>query len=293
MTVVKPSDEPAPQELIKETTTQAFVKDVVEESKRQPVLIDFWAPWCGPCRHLTPALEKAVRAAKGRVKLVKMNIDEYPEIPGQLGIQSIPAVIAFVNGQPVDGFMGAIPERQIDSFIERLFKMPVTDLSNHEEAPDDHSGTAERGNTANGETGKNLPKTAGNFIFISHVAKDRPVALDIVGRLERHGLRCWIAPRNVRPGRPFDDEIVAAIETCQLLLLVFSDQCNDSDYIRREVTVAGEVRKLIIPFRIENAQPRKGLRVRLADLHWIDAFHDRNAAIDELILSLESVDTMQ
>src|SRR6201993_5113879 len=85
---------------VKETTTQAFVKDVIEESRRQPVLVDFWAPWCGPCRQLTPILEKVVRAAKGKVKLTKMNIDEHPAIPGQMGIQSIPAVIAFVNGQP-------------------------------------------------------------------------------------------------------------------------------------------------------------------------------------------------
>jgi putative thioredoxin len=108
--------------LVKDTTTQTFVKDVVEESKRQPVLIDFWAPWCGPCKQLTPVLEKAVRAAKGKVKLVKMNIDEHPAIPGQMGIQSIPAVIAFVNGQPADGFMGALPESQVVAFLERLTK---------------------------------------------------------------------------------------------------------------------------------------------------------------------------
>ncbi len=108
--------------LVKETTTQAFVKDVIEESRRQPVLVDFWAPWCGPCKQLTPVLEKAVRAAKGKVKLVKMNIDEHPAIPGQMGIQSIPAVIAFVNGQPADGFMGALPESQVIAFLERLTK---------------------------------------------------------------------------------------------------------------------------------------------------------------------------
>ena len=114
---------------IKDTTTQAFMKDVIEESKRQPVLVDFWAPWCWPCKQLTPVLEKAVRASKGKVKLAKMNIDEHPAIPGQLGIQSIPAVIAFSNGQPVDGFMGALPESQVVAFLERLTKGKV--------APDD------------------------------------------------------------------------------------------------------------------------------------------------------------
>ncbi len=107
---------------VKDTTTQTFVKDVIEESKRQPVLVDFWAPWCGPCKQLGPVLEKAVRAAKGKVKLTKMNIDEHPAIPGQMGIQSIPAVIAFVNGQPADGFMGAVPESQVIAFLERLTK---------------------------------------------------------------------------------------------------------------------------------------------------------------------------
>ena len=111
---------PVAAELIKDTTTQTFVKDVIEESKRQPVLIDFWAEWCGPCKQLTPVLEKAVKAAKGKVKLVKMNIDEHPAIPGQMGIQSIPAVIAFVNGQPADGFMGAVPESQLSAFINKL-----------------------------------------------------------------------------------------------------------------------------------------------------------------------------
>jgi putative thioredoxin len=120
VTIVEQGSAAAPADLIKDTTTQTFVKDVIEESKRQPVLIDFWAPWCGPCKQLTPVIEKAVRAAKGRVKLVKMNIDEHPAIPGQMGIQSIPAVIAFVNGQPADGFMGALPESQVTAFIDKL-----------------------------------------------------------------------------------------------------------------------------------------------------------------------------
>ena len=107
-------------DLVKDTTTQTFAKDVLDESKRQPVLVDFWAPWCGPCRTLGPIIEKAVRAAGGAVRLVKMNIDEHPAVAGQLGIQSIPAVIAFSNGQPVDGFVGAVPESQVTAFIDRV-----------------------------------------------------------------------------------------------------------------------------------------------------------------------------
>ena len=124
MTIIEQSNgaAPAAPDLIKETTTQTFVKDVIEESRRQPVMIDFWAPWCGPCRQLTPVLEKVIRAAKGKARLVKMNIDDHPAIPGQLGIQSIPAVIAFVNGQPADGFLGALPESQVTAFVERLIK---------------------------------------------------------------------------------------------------------------------------------------------------------------------------
>jgi putative thioredoxin len=98
----------------------SFESDVVKADR--PVLVDFWAEWCGPCKQLAPVLEKVVRAAKGKVKLVKMDIDKHPSIPQQLGIQSIPAVFAFVNGQPIDGFLGALPESQVTAFVERVTK---------------------------------------------------------------------------------------------------------------------------------------------------------------------------
>jgi putative thioredoxin len=105
---------------VKDVTTASFKADVLNASLRQPVLVDFWAPWCAPCKQLAPVLEKAVADSKGKVTLVKMNIDDHPQVAGQLGIQSIPAVIAFDKGQPVDGFMGALPDAQVRGFLERL-----------------------------------------------------------------------------------------------------------------------------------------------------------------------------
>lgn len=109
--------------LVKDSTDAAFKADVLDASKEVPVLVDFWAPWCGPCKTLGPTIEKVVREANGKVRLVKINIDENPAVAGQLRVQSIPAVFAFVDGRPVDGFMGALPESQVRQFISRLGKM--------------------------------------------------------------------------------------------------------------------------------------------------------------------------
>jgi putative thioredoxin len=110
----------SPDGLIKDSSERTFMADVIEASREVPVLVDFWAPWCGPCKQLTPVLEKVVREAKGAVKLVKVNIDENQRIAQQMRIQSIPAVFAFRNGQPVDGFMGALKESDVREFIKRL-----------------------------------------------------------------------------------------------------------------------------------------------------------------------------
>ena len=120
MTTLNDPNAPGADDLVKDSTDQSFMADVVEPSKEVPVLVDFWAPWCGPCRQLGPMIEHVVRQAEGAVKLVKINIDENPGIAQQLRVQSIPAVFAFKNGQPVDGFMGALPESQIKDFIRRV-----------------------------------------------------------------------------------------------------------------------------------------------------------------------------
>src|ERR1700742_3950043 len=105
---------------IKDSSIETFAADVLDASRTVPVIVDFWAPWCGPCKQLGPALEAAVIAADGAVKLVKVNIDENPEIAQQLRIQSIPTVYAFKNGQPIDGFQGALPESQVKQFVAGL-----------------------------------------------------------------------------------------------------------------------------------------------------------------------------
>lgn len=114
---------PAPgANLIKDSSEATFMADVVEASNEVPVIVDFWAPWCGPCKTLGPQLEDAVRAAKGAVKMVKINVDEAQQIAGQLQIQSIPTVYAFHKGQPVDGFQGALPQSEIKAFVDRVVK---------------------------------------------------------------------------------------------------------------------------------------------------------------------------
>jgi putative thioredoxin len=112
----------APADLIKDTSEATFMADVVEASQTTPVIVDFWAPWCGPCKTLGPQLEAAVTAAKGAVKMVKLNVDEAQGIAGQLQIQSLPTVYAFWKGQPLDGFQGAIPPSEITEFINRVVK---------------------------------------------------------------------------------------------------------------------------------------------------------------------------
>ena len=158
------------------------------------------------------------------------------------------------------------------------------DLGDNDEDPPEYLGLRQAEPAAT-EGRRESPR----FLFVSHVSEDRPVALEIVDKLEGRGVRCWISPRDLHAGSPFDDEIADAIDACGAMLLIFSGRCNESEYIRREVTVAGEARKIIIPFRIEDSKPQRGLRVRLSDLHWIDAFPTRDRAIEELAKALDKL----
>ncbi len=164
----KPAGEADP---VRDGSLKTFAQDVIQASQQTPVLVDFWAPWCGPCKQLTPLLEKLVRATKGKVKLVKINIDENPELAQQLRIQSVPTVYAFLGGQPVTGFTGAQPESQIKLLIDRL--VGETGGSDLTGALEGAKAAAERGDT---RTAKRL---------FEAVLEEDPANLDAVGGLTR------------------------------------------------------------------------------------------------------------
>jgi putative thioredoxin len=175
-------------DIIKDGTLQTFARDVIQASQTVPVLVDFWAPWCGPCKQLTPILEKVVRAAKGKVRLVKIDIDQAPELAQQLRIQSVPTVYAFVAGQPVTGFAGAQPESQIKALVDRL----IGDAGAGE---DDDLLAAAQDAAAHGDT-----RTAGR-LFQQLLAED-PAQPEAIGGLAR----CLIAERKFADARQLLDQ---------------------------------------------------------------------------------------
>ena len=247
-------------ELIKETTTQTFARDVLDTSQNVPVIVDFWAPWCGPCKQLTPIIEKVVLAAKGAVRLVKMNIEDYPEVAQQLRVQSIPAVFAFKNGQPVDGFMGALPEGQVRAFVERLAGSV---------GPTPAEELIEAGRAAMAE--KDLNTAAQAFGRAIQIEPGIPAAVAGLaqcyianGDLERAGQTLGL----VRPDGRNDPEIKAAEAALSL-----ADKTSD----------LGDTSELLA--RIEANKKDHQARFDLALV--LNAQGDREGAVDQLLISME------
>lgn len=246
---------PATDGLVVDVTTQNFVKDVIEESKRQPVLVDFWAPWCGPCKTLGPVIEKVVRAANGKIKLAKMNIDEHPQVAQQLGIQSIPAVFAFSNGQPVDGFVGALPEAEVKAFIDRLAGPAGTDVAELIKVAEE---TLQGGDAAHAAE------------MFAQILAEQPENVQALGGLTR----CHIAAGNLEPARqtlaliPKDKENDPAVTAARAALDLAEQAKNVGDVGPLEARVAAN------PL---DHQARFDLAVALS------AANKRAAALDHLL----------
>ena len=242
-------------ELIKNTTTKDFMRDVIDASRDVPVLVDFWAPWCGPCRQLTPILENAVRGAKGAVKLVKLNIDDHPEIPGQMGIQSIPAVFAFQDGRPVDGFMGALPESRVAAFIARLVGDTVADTAADIEAAEAALASGDL-NTAAQLFGEVLQQDGENVQAIAGLAK----CYIKTGDLARAEQTLALVP----PARAEAAPVASARAALELA---------------RKAVETGDVETLRAKLAAEPKEPQTRFDLALA----LNAKGDRNGALDELL----------
>jgi len=247
-------------DLIIETTTQTFTRDVLDASMKVPVIVDFWAPWCGPCKQLTPIIEKVVLAARGAVRLVKMNIDDHPEVAQQLRVQSIPAVFAFKNGQPVDGFMGALPESQVRAFVEKLAggigPTPAEEM-------------IELGRAAAAEN--NLPEAAQAFGRAIQIEPGNPAAVA--------GLtRCYIESGDFERAR-------------QTLGLVRPDAKNDPEIKAAEAALSlaeksaslGDTSEFLT--RIEKNPKDHDARFNLALV--LNVQGDREGAVEQLLISFE------
>ncbi|HKK28837.1 MAG TPA: thioredoxin [Alphaproteobacteria bacterium] len=197
-------------DLIKDSSDQQFMADVVDASNEVPVIVDFWAPWCGPCKQLGPLLEKVVLGAGGKVKLVKINIDESPMIAQQLRIQSIPAVYAFKDGRPIDGFMGALPESQLKSFVEKLVGSSVD--SPIEEALKQAQQALEAGDTDTagaifGEILQHEPENPTAIAGLALACVQKGQVKDARGLVDR-------LPANVR-NDPFVHGAISAVELAE------------------------------------------------------------------------------
>ena len=239
---------------IKDSSDQAFMTDVVEASNTQPVLVDFWAPWCGPCKTLTPTLEKVVNEQGGKIKLVKINTEEHPGIAGQMGVRSIPSVFAFDKGRPVNGFQGALPESQVRQFIQDI--LGGTDGAKQlKEAIEQAETAAQSGDigTAAQLYGAVMEADPGNPAAIAGLA------------------RCYLAngdhdrARQILEMAPEDKANDPAIKSVRTALDLMADTPLDEDMASAKETVAAEPENHEARFELAEKLVAQGKNAAAAD----------------------------
>jgi putative thioredoxin len=258
----KPSAAPAGGgDLVKDGNTESFMQDVIDASAQVPVIVDFWATWCGPCKQLGPALEKAVKDARGAVRLVKIDVDQNQELAAQMRIQSIPAVYAFFHGRPVDGFVGAVPESQLKSFVQRLVQMAggsvgPSPVEQALEQADAALAAGDRG-TASAIYGQVLAHEPGNALAIAGLA------------------RCLIAAGDLAKAREVLDKAPAEAAKHQAIVAAKSAL----ELAEQSAGAASELPKLRA--RLEQNPNDHEARFELANALY--AADQREAAVDELL----------
>jgi len=276
---------------IKDSGLETFAADVITASREVPVIVDFWAPWCGPCKTLGPALEAAVEAADGAVKLVKVNIDENPEIAQQLRIQSIPTVYAFKNGQPVDGFMGAIPESQVKAFVAALASGEGGHDHHHHGGPEH---TAEvLAVAAEAFAAGDIAMAAQAY---GHVLQDEPGHPEAVAGLARAYLaggdveRARTTLQMVRPGAE-QDEAIRAVQAELALKTTPAPESGETAALRAALAAnpADHQARYDLAMALDAAGDREGAIAELLDLVKRDRKWNDEAARKQLVTLFEAM----